>query len=61
MSDVFLTVLYICFLQGVLLCPQTLAQSRKSKLRRAFTDATSDTITYVKTVVVPPIFQAPHL
>ncbi|CAO1436552.1 unnamed protein product, partial [Diamesa tonsa] len=37
------------FKQGVLLCPQTLSQSRRKRLRRAFTDATSDTLTYVRT------------
>ena len=38
--------------QGILLCPQTLSQARRERLRRAFTDATSDTVTYVKTVGV---------
>jgi hypothetical protein len=42
--------LFCCFVQGILLCPQTLAQSRRARLRRAFTDATSETVTYVKTV-----------
>ncbi|KAE8741470.1 hypothetical protein FOCC_FOCC013014 [Frankliniella occidentalis] len=38
--------------QGILLCPQTLSQARRERLRRAFTDATSDTVSYVKTVGV---------
>lgn len=38
--------------QGILLCPQTLSQARRERLRRAFTDATSETVTYVKTVGV---------
>ncbi|XP_046400880.1 small conductance calcium-activated potassium channel protein-like [Ischnura elegans] len=38
------------FKQGILLCPQTLAQTRRTRFRRAFTDATSETVTYVKTV-----------
>lgn len=37
-------------LQGLLLCPQTLSQTRRARLRRAFTEATGDTVTYVKTV-----------
>lgn len=41
--------------QGILLCPQTLAQARRERLRRAFTDATSDTVSYVKTVGVVAI------
>ncbi|XP_068081845.1 small conductance calcium-activated potassium channel protein [Anabrus simplex] len=41
------------FKQGILLCPQTLAQSRRAKLRRAFTDATSETITIAKTLRKP--------
>lgn len=41
---------YCNFMQGVLLCPQTLSQSRRTRLRRAFTEATSDTMHYVKTV-----------
>lgn len=41
----------ICvFVQGLLLCPQTLSQTRRARLRRAFTEATGDTVTYVKTV-----------
>ncbi|XP_037903330.1 small conductance calcium-activated potassium channel protein isoform X3 [Hermetia illucens] len=38
------------FKQGILLCPQTLSQSRRTRLRRAFTEATSDTLQYVKTL-----------
>ncbi|KOB68163.1 Small conductance calcium-activated potassium channel protein [Operophtera brumata] len=38
------------FKQGLLLCPQTLSQTRRARLRRAFTEATGDTVTYVKTV-----------
>ncbi|XP_028026611.1 small conductance calcium-activated potassium channel protein isoform X1 [Bombyx mandarina] len=37
------------FKQGLLLCPQTLSQTRRARLRRAFTEATGDTVTYVKT------------
>lgn len=37
-------------LQGLLLCPQTLSQTRRARLRRAFTEATGDTVNYVKTV-----------
>lgn len=39
-----------CLWQGILLNPQTLSQTRRVKLRRAFTDATSETVTFVKTV-----------
>ncbi|XP_047506402.1 small conductance calcium-activated potassium channel protein isoform X2 [Pieris napi] len=35
--------------QGLLLCPQTLSQTRRARLRRAFTEATGDTVTYVRT------------
>lgn len=46
-----LTVCDVCFIsQGVLLCPQTLSQARRTRLRRAFTEATGDTVSYVKTV-----------
>lgn len=46
-----LTVCDVCFVsQGVLLCPQTLSQARRTRLRRAFTEATGDTVSYVKTV-----------
>ncbi|XP_065225294.1 small conductance calcium-activated potassium channel protein 2 isoform X2 [Planococcus citri] len=38
---------------GILLCPQTLAQSRRSRLRRAFTDATNETVSFVKTLRKP--------
>ncbi|XP_052128470.1 small conductance calcium-activated potassium channel protein isoform X3 [Frankliniella occidentalis] len=41
------------FKQGILLCPQTLSQARRERLRRAFTDATSDTVSYVKTLRKP--------
>ncbi|XP_055715651.1 small conductance calcium-activated potassium channel protein [Phlebotomus papatasi] len=41
------------FKQGVLLCPQTLSQSRRTRLRRAFTEATSDTMQYVRTLRKP--------
>lgn len=37
-------------LQGLLLCPQTLSQTRRARLRRAFTEATGDTVNYVRTV-----------
>ncbi|KAL0821099.1 hypothetical protein ABMA28_005729 [Loxostege sticticalis] len=40
-------------LQGLLLCPQTLSQTRRARLRRAFTEATGDTVTYVKTLRKP--------
>ncbi|XP_034943561.1 small conductance calcium-activated potassium channel protein-like [Chelonus insularis] len=36
--------------QGVVLCPRTLSQARRSRLRRAITEATSETVSYVKTV-----------
>ncbi|CAH0718312.1 unnamed protein product, partial [Brenthis ino] len=38
------------FKQGLLLCPQTLSQTRRARLRRAFTEATGDTVNYVRTV-----------
>ncbi|GBP11220.1 Small conductance calcium-activated potassium channel protein [Eumeta japonica] len=38
------------FKQGLLLCPQTLSQTRRARLRRAFTEATGDTVHYVRTV-----------
>nr|XP_037874275.1 small conductance calcium-activated potassium channel protein isoform X6 [Bombyx mori] len=41
------------FKQGLLLCPQTLSQTRRARLRRAFTEATGDTVTYVKTLRKP--------
>ncbi|XP_014244606.1 small conductance calcium-activated potassium channel protein isoform X1 [Cimex lectularius] len=41
------------FKQGILLNPNTLAQQRRAKLRRAFTDATSETVTIVKTLRKP--------
>lgn len=37
-------------IQGVLLCPQTLSQVRRTELQRAFTEATTDTLAYAKTV-----------
>ncbi|XP_035898505.1 small conductance calcium-activated potassium channel protein isoform X6 [Anopheles stephensi] len=40
------------FKQGVLLCPQTLSQSRRSRLRRAFTEATNE-MTYARTLRKP--------
>lgn len=43
------------YLQGLLLCPQTLSQTRRNRLRRAFTEATGDTVTYVKTVGSKPL------
>lgn len=36
--------------KGVLLCPQTLSQSRRTRLRRAFTEATNETVNYARTV-----------
>ena len=36
--------------QGVLLCPRTLSQARRSRLRRALTEATAETVNYVKAV-----------
>ncbi|XP_012280209.1 small conductance calcium-activated potassium channel protein isoform X2 [Orussus abietinus] len=39
--------------QGVVLCPRTLAQLRRSRLRRALTDATAETLSYVKTLRKP--------
>ncbi|XP_038222061.1 small conductance calcium-activated potassium channel protein isoform X1 [Zerene cesonia] len=41
------------FKQGLLLCPQTLSQTRRARLRRAFTEATGDTVTYVRTLRKP--------
>ncbi|XP_066905136.1 small conductance calcium-activated potassium channel protein isoform X3 [Halyomorpha halys] len=41
------------FKQGILLNPTTLAAQRRARLRRAFTDATSETVTYVKTLRKP--------
>lgn len=41
----------LCSTQGgILLSPYTLAQSRRARLRRALTEATSDTVNYVKLV-----------
>ncbi|XP_041980460.1 small conductance calcium-activated potassium channel protein [Aricia agestis] len=42
------------FKQGLLLCPQTLSQTRRARLRRAFTEATGDTVTYVRTACSGP-------
>ncbi|XP_015600038.1 small conductance calcium-activated potassium channel protein 2 isoform X1 [Cephus cinctus] len=39
--------------QGVVLCPRTLSQVRRSRLRRALTEATAETVTYVKTLRKP--------
>ncbi|XP_031785255.1 small conductance calcium-activated potassium channel protein isoform X2 [Nasonia vitripennis] len=39
--------------QGVLLCPRTLAQARRSRLRRALTEATAETVNYVKALRKP--------
>ncbi|XP_063979157.1 small conductance calcium-activated potassium channel protein 2 isoform X2 [Diachasmimorpha longicaudata] len=39
--------------QGVVLCPRTLSQVRRSKLRRALTEATAETVSYVKTLRKP--------
>ncbi|CAK9828333.1 Small conductance calcium-activated potassium channel protein [Anthophora retusa] len=39
--------------QGVVLCPRTLAQVRRSRLRRALTEATAETVNYVKTLRKP--------
>ncbi|KYN10792.1 PREDICTED: uncharacterized protein LOC108768695 [Trachymyrmex cornetzi] len=36
--------------QGVVLCPRTLSQVRRTRLRRALTEATAETVNYVKTV-----------
>ncbi|XP_063696619.1 small conductance calcium-activated potassium channel protein isoform X3 [Culicoides brevitarsis] len=36
------------FKQGILLCPQTLSQARRLRLRRAFTDATSEQLNYLR-------------
>ncbi|XP_045538771.1 small conductance calcium-activated potassium channel protein [Papilio machaon] len=41
------------FKQGLLLCPQTLSQTRRARLRRAFTEATGDTVNYVRTLRKP--------
>ncbi|XP_049872053.1 small conductance calcium-activated potassium channel protein isoform X1 [Pectinophora gossypiella] len=45
---------------GLLLCPQTLSQTRRARLRRAFTEATGDTVNYVRTrttMDLPPSIQ----
>ncbi|XP_076290813.1 small conductance calcium-activated potassium channel isoform X1 [Lasioglossum baleicum] len=39
--------------QGVVLCPRTLSQVRRSRLRRALTEATAETVSYVKTLRKP--------
>ncbi|XP_076223371.1 small conductance calcium-activated potassium channel isoform X2 [Nomia melanderi] len=39
--------------QGVVLCPRTLSQVRRSRLRRALTEATAETVNYVKTLRKP--------
>ncbi|XP_075979781.1 small conductance calcium-activated potassium channel isoform X4 [Anticarsia gemmatalis] len=49
------------FKQGLLLCPQTLSQTRRARLRRAFTEATGDTVNYVKTACSGPRDQMPQL
>ncbi|XP_055629150.1 small conductance calcium-activated potassium channel protein isoform X5 [Toxorhynchites rutilus septentrionalis] len=41
------------FRQGVLLCPQTLSQNRRTRLRRAFTEATNETVNYARTLRKP--------
>ncbi|XP_048516119.1 small conductance calcium-activated potassium channel protein isoform X1 [Athalia rosae] len=41
--------------QGVLLCPRTLSQARRTRLRRALTEATAETVTYVKTLQKPAV------
>ncbi|XP_014219661.1 small conductance calcium-activated potassium channel protein-like [Copidosoma floridanum] len=41
------------FGQGVLLCPRTLSQARRSRLRRALTEATAETVSYVKALRKP--------
>ncbi|XP_055327059.1 small conductance calcium-activated potassium channel protein isoform X3 [Sitodiplosis mosellana] len=48
------------FRQGVLLCPQTLSQSRRTRLRRAFTEATQDTLRKpVSTLSIPGSMKTP--
>ncbi|XP_050563768.1 small conductance calcium-activated potassium channel protein isoform X10 [Spodoptera frugiperda] len=49
------------FKQGLLLCPQTLSQTRRARLRRAFTEATGDTVNYVKTACTGPRDQMTQL
>ncbi|XP_063894866.1 small conductance calcium-activated potassium channel protein isoform X6 [Helicoverpa armigera] len=49
------------FKQGLLLCPQTLSQTRRARLRRAFTEATGDTVNYVKTACSGPRDQMTQL
>ncbi|XP_045776018.1 small conductance calcium-activated potassium channel protein isoform X5 [Maniola jurtina] len=49
------------FKQGLLLCPQTLSQTRRARLRRAFTEATGDTVNYVRTACTGPRNQMPQL
>ncbi|XP_018313702.1 small conductance calcium-activated potassium channel protein [Mycetomoellerius zeteki] len=39
--------------QGVVLCPRTLSQVRRTRLRRALTEATAETVNYVKTLRKP--------
>ncbi|CAB3364363.1 Hypothetical predicted protein [Cloeon dipterum] len=41
------------FKQGILLTPQTLTQARRTRFRRALTDANSETVTYTKTLRKP--------
>lgn len=48
--------------KGVLLCPQTLSQSRRTRLRRAFTEATTETVNYARTVFkAHNTYQQPNL
>lgn len=46
--------------KGVLLCPQTLSQSRRTRLRRAFTEATNETVNYAKTVFETSLYLLLH-
>nr|XP_032514270.1 small conductance calcium-activated potassium channel protein isoform X2 [Danaus plexippus plexippus] len=49
------------FKQGLLLCPQTLSQTRRARLRRAFTEATGDTVNYVRTACTGARNHVPQL
>ncbi|KZC13047.1 Small conductance calcium-activated potassium channel protein [Dufourea novaeangliae] len=46
--------------QGVVLCPRTLSQVRRSRLRRALTEATAETVNYVKTLIYNDLLDVGH-
>lgn len=41
---------------GMLMSTQTMAQARRTRLKRALTEVTSDTVSYVKTVGSQGVF-----